>query len=205
MPGRRRKLEDEAPSTEAKQKFTKGDWLLRHLPGEDMLADLGTKTLTSARMEKLKKGLGMRKIGGEEEKTAEEPEEKKTIEKKEKKIEKGTRVLEEVEKALQCVALMIAIRGAKAQDEEEEHVEHAELFHVALVMVLAMFGLVSEIQRIVPSADEVAASERLTAGGGAHGRRGRDPKGKRSTHETGRRKLEDPREHQEEEEGRDQR
>eukprot|EP00435_Cladocopium_sp_Y103_P030626 s4518_g7.t1 len=46
---------------------------------------------------------------------------------------------------------MIAIRGAKAQGEDdEEHVEHAELFHVALVMMLAMFGLISAIQRIVP-------------------------------------------------------
>eukprot|EP00435_Cladocopium_sp_Y103_P074131 s194_g47.t1 len=102
-------------------------------------------------MEKLKKGLGMKKIGGEEEKKEDEPEEKKATEKTEKKAEKTAKVPEEVEKALQFVALMIAIRGAKAQGEDdEEHVEHAELFHVALVMMLAMFGLISAIQKIVP-------------------------------------------------------
>ncbi|CAL1143731.1 unnamed protein product [Cladocopium goreaui] len=134
----------------AKQRFTKGDWLLRHVPGEDMLADMGTKSLTSARLEKLKKGLGMKKIGKDEEKN-EEPEEKTAPEeaKKIKKKEQGTRVPKEVEKALQCVALMIAIQGAKAQDDEETE-ERAEMFHIELILMFALVGVVSVIQRIIP-------------------------------------------------------
>ena len=133
----------------AKQRFTKGDWLLRHLPGGHMLADIGTKSLTLARLEKFKKGLGMKKIGKEEEKT-EEPEEKTAPEEAEKikKKEKGTRVPEEVEKALQCVALMIAVQGAKAQDDEETE-ERAEMYHIELVLMFALVGVVSVIQRII--------------------------------------------------------
>ena len=141
----------------AKQRFTKGDWLLRHLPGEDMLADLGTKSLTSARLEKLKKGLGMKKIGGEKEKAEEPdqktaPEEKMPQEEKEKiKKEKGTRVPEEIEKALQCVALMIAIQGAKAQGkEEEEEEEHADMFQIGLLMMFAVVGVIATIQKMIP-------------------------------------------------------
>ena len=150
LSGRRRKLADQTSADHAKQRFTKGDWLPRHLPGGHMLADIGTKSLTSARLEKFKKGLGMKKIGKEEEKT-EEPEEKTAPEEAEKikKKEKGTRVPEEVEKAPQCVALMIAIQGAKAQDDEETE-EQAEMYHIELVLMFALVGVVSVIQRIIP-------------------------------------------------------
>lgn len=44
----------------AKQRFVKGDWVLRHRPGEEMPADLGTKPLPS--WKKLKKSLRMGKV-----------------------------------------------------------------------------------------------------------------------------------------------
>ena len=37
-----------------------GDWSLRHLPGEQMIADLGTKPLTGTRLTQLKKEMGMK-------------------------------------------------------------------------------------------------------------------------------------------------
>ena len=64
------------------------------------------------------------------------------------KKEKGTRVPEEIEKALQCVALMIAIQGAKAQGEEEE--ERVEMFQIALLMMIAVVGAIATMQKMIP-------------------------------------------------------
>ena len=36
-----------------------GDWLAQHIPGEIMIADLGTKALTAVRLELLKRLMGM--------------------------------------------------------------------------------------------------------------------------------------------------
>ena len=43
----------------ARQLISSGEWTLRHKHGEHMEADMGTKALTSARLEMLKKELGM--------------------------------------------------------------------------------------------------------------------------------------------------
>ena len=70
-----------------------------------MPADLGMKSPTSVRMEKLKEGFFLKTIGTDEEKT-QEAEEKTALAEKIKKNQKRTKDPEEVEKALQCVALM---------------------------------------------------------------------------------------------------
>eukprot|EP00435_Cladocopium_sp_Y103_P032359 s91_g8.t1 len=45
---------------------------------------------------------------------------------------------------------MISIKGATAQGEDEEHEEHAEMFQIGLMMMFAIFGVISMIQRIMP-------------------------------------------------------
>ena len=54
-------------SSYARQAILGGEWGLNHLPGEKMIADIGTKALTSTRIETLKSMMGMGKKRKEEE------------------------------------------------------------------------------------------------------------------------------------------
>lgn len=94
----------------AKQRFTKGDWALRHRPGEEMIADIGTKALTASRLQFLKGLLGM-----EEVRKLEDEERKKEEEKNEERLVKGG---PEVETVLRMVVTLAAVTVAKAQGEE---------------------------------------------------------------------------------------
>ena len=69
----------------ARQAVISGDWLIQHVPGDVMVADLGTKALTAARMELLKKLMGMGKL--KKEKEDEEEKERRTGQQASKKDE----------------------------------------------------------------------------------------------------------------------
>ena len=62
----------------ARQSVLRDDWQLGHVPGERMVADLGTKALTSTRIKVLKSMLGMNKVDrpAEEGEVNEKPEKK---------------------------------------------------------------------------------------------------------------------------------
>ena len=96
----------------AKQRFTKGDWLLKHRGGEDMLADIGTKPLQASRQRYLKKGLNMG--GHEEEGEMVEAREEREV-RSEERVKK-----EDIEKILKMVVLIAITDLAKAQEEEEK-------------------------------------------------------------------------------------
>ena len=51
----------------ARQSVSAGDWMSQYVLGEVMLADIGTKALTAARLELLKRLMGMGKLNGESE------------------------------------------------------------------------------------------------------------------------------------------
>ena len=123
----------------AKQRFTKGDWALRHRPGEEMIADIGTKALTASRLQFLKGLLGM-----EEVRKLEDEERKKEEEKNEERIVKGG---PEVETVLRMVVTLAAVTVAKAQGEEVQDRLSVQgwmlMFFAVLGMVVAMvvFGI----------------------------------------------------------------
>ena len=118
----------------ARELIKNGVWSLHHIPGEDMIADLGTKALTSTRMGKLKKELGMIQVKinpGEEAGMKEE---------EEAEVERsGDGVIpREVEGALKLVMLMIQLKGAKGQGEE---IRQGEAWFWSVIS-LAMVGLI---------------------------------------------------------------
>ena len=126
----------------AKQRFVRGDWILRHIPGLLMLADLGTKSLPSARLEDLKKKLGMRKRMVEEGKVDEEKRESEDQQKaKEDEAQRSLevrRMEEEVKKALKFVILMASFQGAKGQSEAgDQPTPWLQIF----IVVFALFGV----------------------------------------------------------------
>eukprot|EP00438_Fugacium_kawagutii_P013001 Skav233514 [mRNA] locus=scaffold1225:75521:77185:- [translate_table: standard] len=111
----------------AKQRFTRGDWTLRHTPGEGMLADIGTKILPVARFEAFKTGLGMQKRTIEEEEMRPRPpKEGKNEERlrppKEEPMKmqekKAPKVPEDLVRALQVVTLFATLSQGRAGDQD---------------------------------------------------------------------------------------
>lgn len=104
-------------ASHARQRFIT-DWVLQHKPGEEMVADIGTKALASNRLKALKEMISMVKI--EDGKTEEEEDAEERSEKEKKISEVKGGKPEEIEKILRMVVLMAAVGGAKAQREELE-------------------------------------------------------------------------------------
>ena len=82
-------------------KILEGDWAMKHCPGAELAADLGTKVLSADRFENLKEKLGMRVQVKNEEKT--------------RKGRSGG----EAERMLKMVILLAKVAIGKAQEEEE--------------------------------------------------------------------------------------
>ena len=140
-------------------RLSRTDWMTEAIPGADQIADVGTKVLTAPRLEELKKMMGMGKMKKEEEASKEDEKkeeekskgdeaeaEKKTADEEEQKIAmmKATHLIQ--------LAVIVGCMGqveAQGQDEEE-HEERAELFHVMVLFALAVIGLMSLIERIAP-------------------------------------------------------
>ena len=122
----------------ARQLVSQGSWGVHHYPGEEMVADVGTKPLASVRLEFLKNKAGMDEVKIEEERLREDEEEEKFEEGEKEKIggAEGLRVKE----ALRLVVLMASMSCGSAQGGEEVEGEFwKKLMAVsAIVIVLAM-------------------------------------------------------------------
>lgn len=102
-------------ASHARQRFVKGDWVLRHCPGEEMLADIGTKPLASTRLNYLKELMGMTSRKRSEVKEDVEEEKERLEEKTQEK--KG---IPQVEMMLRMVVLLASFQSTRAQGKNEE-------------------------------------------------------------------------------------
>ena len=98
----------------ARQSIAKGEWALQHVPGDQMLADLGTKALNAPRLEKLKELMSMGTI--KEEEKEDEIKERKDEEKEGKETVNWA----EAAQAVRLITMAAAISTAKAVEEEEK-------------------------------------------------------------------------------------
>ena len=134
-------------ASHARQRFVKGDWVLKHCPGEEMLADIGTKPLAATRLSYLKGLLGMSEEKVKEEKK--EDQEKVTQEQKRNEEPKRSEEIPQVEMMLKMVVLLASIGGVRGQREEEEI---RGLLVVATGMViLVVIGLIVVVRWVVGS------------------------------------------------------
>ena len=119
----------------ARQLVQKGVWVIQHLAGERMLADIGTKALASPRLQALKQEIGMVKL--EEEKDEEAEEERKR---------EGSRSSDlEVEQALRLLVLVAQVRMATAQPKEDGEDLRAFQWAVVVVIVFAVIGVINTV------------------------------------------------------------
>ena len=124
----------------ARYSIRRGDWVLQHVPGEDMKADLGTKALSSFRLEKLRRAMGMK----------EAPLPKEEKEDEEKKVGEGSSEgKKDMKKVLQLIMLAAAMTCTKAQEEEEEEEKVFEwmivIYTVCIVLITVMIQQVWKI------------------------------------------------------------
>ena len=122
----------------ARQAIIQGEWLLQHIPGEVMIADLTTKPLAGTRLDFLKKLMGMSPIPAPEEDEVEEKEKKGEVEgKKEIGILEAARIVK-------LITLAAQIQAARAQGEDEDEDEsypiEALFFYTMLVVMITLFA-----------------------------------------------------------------
>ena len=124
------------------------DWLVESISGDEQVADVGTKVLSSPKLETLKEMMMMGKIDQrtEEKKLEQKEDRKEAVKESEKecyKKEEG-RVIEKkiLEDALRMIAMVAMLQGSKAQNEEEDE-ETGQVFWIVaiIVMVLCFVGL----------------------------------------------------------------
>eukprot|EP00435_Cladocopium_sp_Y103_P044137 s637_g12.t1 len=122
----------------ARQQVQDGNWMIGRVPGQEMVADIGTKPLTAARFEHLKELLGM---GSKPSKKEDEVKEEKVGE--EKKEKKGDQVkLEKAALAVRLITLAAILQKAKGQGEEEEEEDQGE-FHMMMWIYTAVIVLLT--------------------------------------------------------------
>ena len=120
----------------ARQLVSQGLWGVHHCPGEEMVADVGTKPLASVRLEFLENKAGMDEVKIEEERLREDEEEEKFEEGEKEKIggAEGLRVKE----ALRLVVLMASMSCGSAQGGEEVEGEFWKKLMAVLAIVIVL-------------------------------------------------------------------
>eukprot|EP00435_Cladocopium_sp_Y103_P067407 s127_g30.t1 len=160
-------------SAYARQVIRDGDWQLTHVPGEKLVADLGTKSLSSNRLRDLKKLLGMEEVEREvaplpeeeevEREVAPLPEEEvenedaplpKNVEKKSapRPEGRGGGIQEqsgEVAVALRLIALAATLTLVKGQEDEDENSEEITEFKTMMLVYTALVILVTLLLQAV--------------------------------------------------------
>lgn len=122
----------------ARQAVSQGLWQLTHVPGEEMVADIGTKALSMPRFEKLKPLMGMRKV--EKSKEGEDQDE----EKKEKKGSMMTTPsIDTAVQAVRLITLAAVLQLAEATEEIQEDEEPEGEFPMFVIMYTILVACVT--------------------------------------------------------------
>ena len=112
----------------------RGDVVMRHQPGSEMVADIGTKALASVRLKELKGRLGLKEDEAEEAVCQEKRQEEGSSHKERLQVMESA----QAEKLMKVLMVMALVQRAKGEDEEEEDpkvLECALLLYTILVVV----------------------------------------------------------------------
>ena len=128
----------------ARQAVLSGDWAVGHVPGEELNADLGTKALSSNRIDKLKGLLGMAQRPDE---SKEEKETKKEVGEDQKEKASNAFKVSQAATAVKLITLaaMISV-GTSEEDEEEEHgAKELKVMMVLFAIAIVLLTLLGQI------------------------------------------------------------
>ena len=128
----------------ARQAVLSGDWAVGHVPGEELNADMGTKALSSNRIDKLKGLLGMAQRPGE---SKEEKETKKEVGEDQKEKASNAFKVSQAATAVKLITLaaMISV-GKSEEDEEEEHgAKELKVMMVLFAIAIVLLTLLGQI------------------------------------------------------------
>ncbi len=153
----------------ARQAILAGEWSVHHIPGAKMVADLGTKALTSGRINDLKRLLGMSHgLGSKEEPKKDQEEEEGSEEKKEEeekekdshraqgdheekgRIHGSKMKIQDASQLVKLITLAASIQVTKSQgdqegDQEEEHGGIVTMLMVAYTTMVVVMTLLVQL------------------------------------------------------------
>ena len=129
-----------------KQLISQGEWLIQHVAGVDMVADIGTKVLSAARLQHLKKLLGMGQKGDEE--GGVQDDQLVTVQPvdhlpEKKEVKEFSANIEGAQRILRLITLAASIQMSQGQggDNEEQGEEDLMTFYM-FVVVYTIFIIV---------------------------------------------------------------
>jgi hypothetical protein len=124
----------------AKQAVFTGDWQVSHSPGEDLNADIGTKALTSVRLEKLKSLLCMASKPSISEEAGQEGPTEETSESR----KDGAEIkVAQAALAVKLLTMAAMISVGKSQEDEEEETESMKEFNMMMVAFAILIVLLT--------------------------------------------------------------
>ena len=129
----------------ARQAVLSGDWAVGHVPGEELNADMGTKALSSNRIDKLKGLLGMAQRPGE---SKEEKEKKKEVGEDQKEKASNAFKVSQAATAVKLITLAAMISVGKSEEDEDEEQGEKEL-KVMMVLFAITIVLLTLLGQIV--------------------------------------------------------
>ena len=129
----------------ARQAVLSGDWAVGHVPGEELNADMGTKALSSNRLDKLKGLLGMAQRPGE---SIEEKEKKKEVGEDQKEKASNAFKVSQAATAVKLITLAAMISVGKSEEDEDEEQGEKEL-KVMMVLFAITIVLLTLLGQIV--------------------------------------------------------
>ena len=131
-------------SSFARQSISRGDWLIQHVAGESMIADLGTKALSAPRLEKLKNLMSMGSLKEVEEKEEKKKERRLGEEGEDQKKSEGMKVAEAAQ-IIKLITLAAAISSAKAVENEKVKEDEEKISFETMVACYTFFVVLATL------------------------------------------------------------
>ena len=139
----------------ARQAVAAAEWAIQHVPGESMVADIGTKPLTAARLNFRKNLMGKGKFcdPNENEVELEEKEKGEKVKEKEKKddrlVSKELKRLAQTAQVLQLITSAATLSVSKAEEGEKAGADGSFSFEIIVIYTLLVIFLTLVAQRLL--------------------------------------------------------